>query len=218
LVVGIVEGLRRAGGRDVVDPGVGRSADEGPAARRERERVHFHLRRVEEVRGLAVAPDLQDLAFVAGAGPQRTVGAGEDRPEERGRSLGNLRRGRTEEDAAVAVDREVVYVTLEEIGLRRDRPERRRRGREDRRGGESGGHAGTETCEHQDLPRSIVSTRVPLIAESMASSHSPSAALRIGAKLPPLRSPSSTDSTDGGSEVSASPLTTAPGVPVSSRT
>ena len=37
------------------------------------------------------------------------------------------------------------------------------------------------------------------------------AALRIGVKLPPLRSPSSTASTDGGSDGSASPLTTAPG-------
>ena len=57
-----------------------------------------------------------------------------------------------------------------------------------------------------------------MTAESIGSSHSPTAALRIGVKLPPLLSPSSTESTEGGRAVSASPLTTAPGVPVSSRT
>ena len=64
----------------------------------------------------------------------------------------------------------------------------------------------------------MVSRREPVTAESIGISHSPSVALRIGVKLPPLRSASSTDSTDGGSAVIASPLTTAPGVPVSSRT
>jgi hypothetical protein len=50
----------------------------------------------------------------------------------------------------------------------------------------------------------------------MGSSHSPTVALRIGVKLPPLRSLSRTESTDGGNAAIASPLTTAPGVPLSS--
>ena len=59
---------------------------------------------------------------------------------------------------------------------------------------------------------------MPVTAESIGSSHSPTVALRIGVKLPLLRSLSSTDRTDGGRAAIASPLTTAPGVPVSSRT
>ena len=60
--------------------------------------------------------------------------------------------------------------------------------------------------------------RDPEIAEFIGTSHSPTVALRIGEKLPPLRSLSITDRTDGGSAVIASPLTTAPGVPVRRRT
>ena len=47
-------------------------------------------------------------------------------------------------------------------------------------------------------------------AWSVGISHSPSVALSRGLKFPPLRSASSTASTDGGSDDSSSPLTTAP--------
>src|SRR6476659_1597879 len=74
------------------------------------------------------------------------------------------------------------------------------------------------TVLHFPPSTSIVNSRDPEIAESIGTSHSPTVALRIGEKLPPLRSLSSTDSTEGGSAVMASPLTTAPGVPVRRRT
>ena len=62
--------------------------------------------------------------------------------------------------------------------------------------------------------------RLQLLSKHPVDLRDPAGQVRgkIGVKLPLLRSPSSTASTDGGSEVSASPLTTAPGVPVSRRT
>src|SRR5439155_4629352 len=64
----------------------------------------------------------------------------------------------------------------------------------------------------------IVSVRAPLTAWSVGISHSPSGALCTGLKLPPLRSPSSTPSTEGGSDDKISPLTMAPGSDASSFT
>ena len=58
----------------------------------------------------------------------------------------------------------------------------------------------------------------PLTACSVGSCHSPSVAFLSGLKLPLLRSASRTPSTDGGSAVSDSPLTTAPGSDPSSLT
>ena len=64
----------------------------------------------------------------------------------------------------------------------------------------------------------MVSTREPLTACSVGSDHSPSVALLSGLKLPPVRSASMTARTEGGSEESTSPLTTAPGSDPSSLT
>ena len=61
---------------------------------------------------------------------------------------------------------------------------------------------------------STVSNREPVTAPSIGSSHWPTVALLIGVKLPPLRSLSRMPSTDGGKAVIASPLTIAPGVPL----
>jgi hypothetical protein len=63
----------------------------------------------------------------------------------------------------------------------------------------------------------MVRSRDPVTAESIGSSHSPMVALRIGVKLPPLRSLSSTPRTDGGRAAMASPLATAPDLPFISR-
>src|SRR3982751_168509 len=67
-----------------------------------------------------------------------------------------------------------------------------------------------EYASNQFCETVIVSVRDPATACSVGSSHSPIVALWSGLKLPPLRSPSSTPRTDGGSDESSSPLTTAP--------
>src|SRR5438309_4105110 len=64
---------------------------------------------------------------------------------------------------------------------------------------------GCQFCE-----TTMVSVRDPLTACSVGSSHSPSVAVCSRLKLPPLRSASRTERTDGGKDESASPLTTAP--------
>jgi hypothetical protein len=110
--------------------------------------VYFHLGRVEERRRLAVARDLQHLSFVARARPERAVGAGHERPDERRGGLGDLRRGRAEKDASVAVDRQVLDISLEEVGLRGDRPERRDGRREQGGRGKHHGRRDTDSFQH----------------------------------------------------------------------
>ena len=175
----------------VIDLAVRGGGDVQAALRRRRDRVHFELRRVEERGDLAVAGDLQDLAFVAAAGPQRAVGAGDDRPQERRGGLAEHRRGRAEEHAAVAVDGQVLDVAFEEIGLRR-RPSRtsasRQRARHQARQAKEQRNASWRRARASVMSgyrasRSIVSIREPVTAASAGISHSPSAALRIGVKL-----------------------------------
>src|SRR3982751_6095062 len=67
-----------------------------------------------------------------------------------------------------------------------------------------------EYASNQFCETVIVSVREPVTACSVGSSHSAIVALWSGLKLPPLRSPSRTPSTDGGNDESSSPLTTAP--------
>lgn len=214
LLVGIEERLRRAVGCDLIDLAVWRRGDVQPAIRRRSDGVDFQFGRVEEGRELSVLRDAEDLALVAGARPERAVCARDHRPEEGGRRVGDDRRGRAEEHPAVAVDRKVLDVSLQEIRLRRNRPERRHRGveprgqdsrqdagdREDAPGEmipadpgsteHNNGHglrlsrkAGARTDQRPAGARvstSIARTREPLTAESIGTSHWPTAALRIG--------------------------------------
>src|SRR5262249_20729801 len=215
LVLGVEKRLRVAVAIDEIDLSVRRRRDEQPAVRRRCERVDFQLGAVEEQRPLALRVDLEDFAFVAAADKQRAVGLRGDRPQKRrGRFVHELGR-RSERELAAAVDRQIVDVTLEELGLRRGLEEFRRGSldRKRERDSDDGGgrrHRGSGQDRHQFWEMVIVSVLVPLTACSVASSHSPSVALCSGLKLPPLRSPSSTPSTEGGSDVSVSPLTTAP--------
>ncbi len=89
--------------------------------------MHLELLRIEERRQLAVLADAEDLAFVARSGPERAVGVSDDAPEKWRRRFGQQRRRGPGEDAPVAVDRKVLDVPFQEVGLRRDGPERRRR-------------------------------------------------------------------------------------------
>ena len=141
--------LRRAVRGDLVDAAVGRGRHIQAATRRRRQRMNLELVRIEERGDLAVARNPEDLSFVAGARPQRAVRAGDQRPQEGRRRLGDLRRARSEEHASVAVNREVLDVALEEVGLRRDRPERRRGGNQGRRR-QADGHPHDRTLRAAD--------------------------------------------------------------------
>src|SRR4029453_12651883 len=113
--------------------------------------------------------DLQHLAFVAAAGPQRAVGSGDDGPEKRRRRFREQRSRWPEENAAVAIDRQVFDIPFQEVGLRRDVPERRRGGGEGNGGGENrrpeepdgatDGH-----CRAPPASTSMASTREPMTA------------------------------------------------------
>src|SRR5262249_29204064 len=121
---------------------------------------------------------------------------------------------RTERELAATVDRQILDVALQEIGLCGGLKKFRRRSVERQRKRQEGCHGQPwhfeADCRPQFCEMVMVSVLVPLTGCSVASSHSPSVALCSGLKLPPLRSPSSTPSTDGGSDESISPLTTAP--------
>src|SRR5882672_4648747 len=72
------------------------------------------------------------------------------------------------------------------------------------------GEGRSDVKAHQFWETVIVTVREPLTRCSVGSSHSPTVALWSGLNVPPLRSPSSTPRTDGGSDDKSSPLTTAP--------
>ena len=112
---------------DLVDAAVRRGADVEAAVRRRRERVDFHLGAVEEHRAVAVAIDAHDLAVVAGAEEHRLVRPGEHRPDKRHAGVVHAPHLGPEHQAAVFVDRQVLDVAAEEIGLRRGLPEAGRR-------------------------------------------------------------------------------------------
>ena len=138
LVLGIEEHRALAVAIDIVNAAVRRRADVDTAIRRESQRMHFELSTVEEHRAFALRVDPEHFAFVAGADEQRAIRLSDHRPEERrGGFIHQLRR-RSERQLPVTVDREVVDVAFEEIGLRGGLEELRCRGPHGR-GREDGG-------------------------------------------------------------------------------
>src|SRR4029077_14984843 len=172
-------------------------------------------------RAFALRVDAEDLAFVAGPDEQRAVGGRHHRPEKRrGRLVHQLGDG-TQRELTVAVDREVLDVAFEEIGLAHGLEELRRRclKRHQRQDKSRRRRQDPQPCSQHidDSERSaqfgetvIVSVRDPATECSVGNSHWAIVALWSGLKLPPFRSPSNTPSTDGGSDDSSSPFTTAP--------
>jgi hypothetical protein len=81
--------------------------------------VGLELGAVEEQRSFALRIDSKDLALVAGADEQRAVGLRDHRPQKRRRRLEHELGGLAERQLAVAVNRQVLDVALEKIGLGR---------------------------------------------------------------------------------------------------
>src|SRR5262245_10798966 len=128
------EGGRLPAAIDLVDLSVWRGRHVQAAVRRRRDRVRLELRGVEERRPFALPVDLEDPAFIPGPDKQRPVASRHQRPDKRRRGfvdeLGRL----AEQQLPSTVDRQVLDVALEKIGLRRGKKELRRRGlgRDDR--------------------------------------------------------------------------------------
>ena len=107
--------------RDLVDLAVGRGGDVEAAARRRRDRVHLELGGVEERRHLAVAADLGAPCPRCRCRPTACRRASATTVHRNGAAVSaETDAVGPEEDAAVAVDRQVLDVALEEIGLGRD--------------------------------------------------------------------------------------------------
>ena len=140
FLVGVEERGRRSAPIDLVDSALRRRCDVEPAVRRRRERVHLELVAVEQQRPFSLRIDLVHLAFVARADKQRPIGSGRDRPQRGRRCFVHQLDGRPEHELAVTVDRQVLDIAFQEIGLGgrlkcfwRGRVDRRQRQREDRR-------------------------------------------------------------------------------------
>src|SRR4029078_3066860 len=107
----------------------------------------------------------------------------------------------TERQLTVAVDGKIFDVAFQELALRGGLKEFRRRPVDgnQRSGAECRRQQKTKTLRHQFGETVVVSLWDPVTACSAGSSNPRGVALWSGLKLPPLRSASSTLSTDGGS-------------------
>ena len=187
--------------------------------------MHLELGRVEEQRALPSRVDLHHLAVVAGADEHGAVGRDALRPEDRRVGIGDRRERRAEQQPAVlSIDRFVTSPFRKSACVPTSQkrapaaftatPHANRQNATGSSRGQRSGHGsgGRRHAERRVSSRSSesVSVREPLTACSVGMSHSPSVARAERTKPLPLRSPSSTASTDGGSADSGSPLTTAP--------
>ena len=137
LVVRIEERGGLSPGVDLVDASIGRSADVNCARRRRRQRVHFHLAAVVEHRAFAGAIHANHLAVVTGAEKHRPVGRRERGPYERHTGVVNAGQLGAQRQAAVLVNRQLIDIAAQEIGLGRRLPEARR-GRQRAHGEQAG--------------------------------------------------------------------------------
>jgi hypothetical protein len=85
--------------------------------------VHFHLGAVVEHRRPAAWLHLEHLAVVTRAQEQRSVGAGDGGPDERRAGIVHPRQLRSQHQAAVLVDRQLIDFTAQEVRLRGRLPE-----------------------------------------------------------------------------------------------
>ena len=79
--------------------------------------MHLEFLGVEEDRPLARRIDAVDLALVTAACVNGPVGSGDHRPDERSVGFVDRRRRRAERQSSEGIDREVLDLPAEELGL-----------------------------------------------------------------------------------------------------
>ena len=107
--------------------------------------MHFHLAAVEEHLASAAAIDADDFALVPGTQEERFIGPRQDRPYEGHTGIVDGAHLGAEHQPSVLVNREMLDVAAEEIGLRGGLPEAGRGADGQRRDGKRRDHDGAHT-------------------------------------------------------------------------
>src|SRR6185503_272363 len=164
----------------------------------------------------------QEFAVAAGAGPDGTVCRFRHAPDLRGcrcKAAGKRRPGRQH---ALKADEDAVRGPLEKVGRACHGPEHRAGGRRAEHGECREGRGDRQTTQMRHVGRYLevsvsVSSREPRTARFIRCSHAPTTVFDTG-EVATVLSSSRIVRTDAGSEGSASPPTTVPGLALTSRT